>query len=109
MKRLYNIANWIGNKIGIRGDYILHYTLCMLITYIVGLTSFTAFYLFTGYNEALVASLFGAVFSLGVGTGKEYGDHVNPNNKWCWKDMLANFLGILTGLLILYTVIIIIL
>ncbi|MBO6271461.1 hypothetical protein J6O48_01635 [bacterium] len=35
-----------------------------------------------------------------AGLGKEYGDKVNPNNKWDWYDILADVLGSLIGVII---------
>ena len=53
-----------------------------------------------GYTPALVASLFGAVFALGLSIGKEMGDKNNPNSGWSWGDLVADGLGILIGILI---------
>lgn len=100
MEKLYNIANLIGSKIGIRGDYILHFGVCFLSTSIIGILSFLLVNHFLGYTPALVASLFGAVFALGLGIGKEAGDKNNPKSGWSWGDLVADGLGILVGLII---------
>lgn len=44
----------------------------------------------------------GAVYSLGLGTGKEIGDMFNPKSKFCVKDMIANIIGIAIGTLLHY-------
>lgn len=43
---------------------------------------------------------YGASFALGLGIGKEYGDSLNPSNRWDWSDIKADILGIITGLII---------
>ena len=100
MKRLYQAANWLSKKIGIRVDYILHFGVCSLSTSIIGIVSFLVVNHFLGYIPALVASLFGAVFAVGLGIGKEAGDKNNPNSGWSWGDLVADAIGIGAGLLI---------
>ena len=39
----------------------------------------------------------GFISAMGAGLGKEYGDKINPYNKWDWYDVLADFLGALAG------------
>ena len=97
MKRLYQAANWLSKKIGIRSDYILHYGVCFLSTSIIGILSFLVVNHFFGYIPGIVASLFGAVFAIGLGIGKESGDKNNPNSGWSWGDLVADWLGILVG------------
>lgn len=101
MKRLYQAANWPSKKIGLRSDYILHFGVCSLSTSIIGIISFLVVNHFFGYVPALVASLFGAVFALGLSLGKESGDKNNPNSGWSWSDLIADALGILVGLILL--------
>ena len=50
---------------------------------------------FFGYVHGIVASLFGAVFALGLSFGKEFGDI--PTSGWSWGDLVADGLGILIG------------
>jgi hypothetical protein len=99
---MYKIANFISGLIGIRGDYILHFGVCSLSASIIGIASFLVVNHFLGHTPALIASLFGAVFALGLGMGKEMGDKNNPNSGWSWGDLLADGLGIILGLLINY-------
>lgn len=106
MKILYQAANWLSKKTGVRSDYILHFGVCSLSTSIIGLTSFLVVNHFLGYIPALVASLFGAVFALGLSLGKEFGDKNNPNSAWSWGDLVADLAGALTGLVINYLLII---
>ena len=106
MKRLYQAANWLSKKIGLRGDYMLHYGVCFLSTSIIGIVSFLVVNHFLGYVPGVVASLFGAVFALGLSLGKEFGDKNNPNSGWSWGDLVADLAGALTGLVINYLLII---
>lgn len=101
MEKLLKTAVWLSKLTGVRGDYILHFGVCSLSTSIIGLISFLVVNHFLGYTPALVASLFGAVFALGLGVGKESGDRNNPNSGWSWWDLLADALGIVVGLLVL--------
>ena len=71
-------------------DKRLHFACCMLIalvvTPLIGLLS-----------NWYVGGLAGSLTAMGVGVGKEYGDKVNPNNKWDWQDILADFIGTAVG------------
>lgn len=102
------ITEYINKLTGIRGDYILHFGVCSLSTSIIGIVSFLVVNHFFGYVPALVASLFGAVFALGLSFGKEFGDKNNPNSGWSWGDLIADALGILVGLIINICIIMII-
>lgn len=61
----------------IKRDKILHFTVCFIITFAGGVD--------------------GAIFSMGLSLGKEYGDKNAAGNHWCWYDLLADTLGIITG------------
>lgn len=98
MEKLLKIATWLNKLIGIRWDYILHFGVCSLSTSIIGIASFLVVNHFLGYTPALIASLFGAVFALGLGIGKESGDI--PNSGWSWGDLVVDGLGIVVGILI---------
>jgi len=100
MQKLLQIVNWLSKLTGIRGDYILHFGVCFLSTSIIGILSFLVVNHFLGYTPALVASLFGAVFALGLGIGKESGDKNNPGSGWSWGDLVADGLGIVVGILV---------
>lgn len=108
MKRLLQIANWLSKLIGIRWDYILHFGVCSLSTYLIGIISFLIVNILLGFIPALIASLFGVIFSMGLSIGKESGDKNNPNSGWSWNDLIADALGILVGLIILTITILII-
>lgn len=101
MEKLLKIATWLSKLTGVREDYILHFGVCSLSTSIIGIASFLVVNHFLGYTPALVASLFGAVFALGLGIGKESGDKNNPNSEWSWWDLVADGLGILFGTVLL--------
>ena len=98
MQKLLKIATWLSKLTGVRGDYILHFAVCSLSTSIIGIASFLVVNHFLGYTPALIASLFGAVFALGLGIGKESGDKNNPNSGWSWGDLMADALGIASGI-----------
>lgn len=102
MKTVQKIANWLSNRIGVRGDYILHFGVCFLSTSIIGILPFLVVNYFLGYIPGIVASLFGAVFAAGLSIGKESGDKNNPNSGWSWSDLIADALGILVGLIICF-------
>ena len=98
MSMIWEIANWLSKLTGIRGDYILHFVVCSLSTSIIGILSFLVVNHFLGYVPGVVASLFGAVFALGLSLGKEFGDKSNPGSGWSWGDLVADGLGIAAGL-----------
>lgn len=83
MKTVQKMANWLSNRIGVREDYILHFGVCFLFS---------------------LLGTYGAVLSLGLSLGKEMGDKANPNSGWSWWDLLADGLGIVTGLIVYFLV-----
>lgn len=97
LERLYDMTGWLSKLTGIRGDYILHFGVCSFSTYLIGILSFLIVNVLFGPIPAVVASLFGAVFALGLGIGKEMGDKNNPNSGWSWGDLVADGLGIVVG------------
>ena len=98
MQKLLQIVTLLSKLTGVREDYILHFGVCSLSTSVIGIASFLVVNHFLGYTPALIASLFGAVFALGLGIGKESGDKNNPNSSWSWGDLVADTLGTLVGL-----------
>ena len=80
-------------------DKKLHFICCMLIalatTIFIGLLS-------NWYTGGLA----GLLTAMGTGVGKEYGDKINPYNKWDWYDILANLIGAVIGILLGITVLI---
>lgn len=48
------------------------------------------------------AALYTFGFTLGLGSGKELSDKYLKTTGWCWKDMLYNFAGIITGMVIIH-------
>lgn len=74
-------------------DKKLHFTCCMLIalatTILIGLLS-----------NWYAGSLAGLLTAMGTGVGKEYGDKINPYNRWDWYDVLADFIGTIVGITI---------
>lgn len=44
-----------------------------------------------------IASVLSPLLAIGLALGKEYGDSKAHGNHWCWLDLLADFVGIVTG------------
>jgi uncharacterized protein YfiM (DUF2279 family) len=65
------LPDWLGF------DKLLHFTACFLIS---------------------VFGLVPAVFAAGLAIGKEIGDYFNKDSGWCWRDLIADGLGIAAGL-----------
>lgn len=57
-----------------------------------------------GYHHDGVLTA-GAGISLLFGVSKEMNDMERPGNHFCWKDIVADILGVFTGLLVLETMI----
>lgn len=72
-------------------DKVLHGVVCMFATAVTGAVLF-----FMGEAASIVA---GALFALGLGIGKEVGDHLATGNRWDWRDILADVIGIALGVL----------
>lgn len=75
-------------------DKILHISTC------AGIALFVAIIAGVLNAPVIVAALCGYLCALGTGLGKEYGDKVNPYNKWDWYDVLADICGSLLGALL---------
>lgn len=75
-------------------DKYLHFSICAIIAIAI-MVIFNI--LDASFSISALASICAA---MGTGLGKEYGDKVNPNNKWDWKDVFADFLGTILGILI---------
>ena len=59
------------------------------------------------FSVCFMFSIFGivpAVFVAGLSIGKEWGDYFNKDSGWCWRDLIADGLGILAGLALHYMV-----
>lgn len=80
-------------------DKKLHFICCMLIalatTILIGLLS-----------NWYAGGLAGLLTAMGTGVGKEYGDKINPYNKWDWYDILADLIGAVIGVILGTTVLI---
>lgn len=80
-------------------DKKLHFICCTLIalatTILIGLLS-----------NWYAGSLAGLLTAMGIGIGKEYGDKINPYNKWDWYDILADLIGAVIGVILGITVLI---
>lgn len=80
--------------LNIQKDKLLHFGYSFLIALLAGVC---AFFLRMNVLQFIFTSL-GISFATGV--GKEYGDHINPNNKWDWYDILADAIGAICGTLV---------
>lgn len=49
------------------------------------------------FTVALLVGIYGVIFGLGLSLGKEYGDSKAIGNKWDWKDIVADLLGLVVG------------
>lgn len=76
MSTINKIAAWLSKLTGVRGDYILHFGVCFLLS------------LFGSHGVAA---------AIGASLAAEYKDSITPGNKWCWSDLLADLLGIAFG------------
>lgn len=59
------------------------------------------------FTACFIPSLFGiygAVFAAGLALGKEAGDYFNRDSGWCWRDLIADGLGIISGVCLHYVV-----
>ena len=83
MDWLKNLIHKIADFLHIPYDKFLHY----LVNVLLGM--FGIWYYSLGIGLSVGASL-----------GKEYGDSKATGNHWCWWDLLADALGLGTGLLI---------
>lgn len=70
-------------------DKVLHFFACLAATVAAALATFKM-----GMWHSIIA---GALFALGLGLGKEYGDSKASGNKWSWGDIIADLLGIIAG------------
>lgn len=75
----------------IGSDKYMHFGVCAIVALLVGL-----FGIVLNMTPIMVAYC-GFIAAMGAGLGKEYGDKVNPNNRWDWKDVLADFIGAVVG------------
>lgn len=76
MRIIGKIAAWLGNKIGVRGDYVLHFVVCFLSS----LTSYE-----------------GGWAAFGASLAAEYKDSITPGKFWSWWDLFADAIGIASG------------
>lgn len=75
-------------------DKIIHFLASAAITVFVMLL-----FLVIGSN-LLFGALAGVISSISAGLAKETADWLSPCNSWDWKDILADGLGTIAGLLI---------
>lgn len=70
-------------------DKVLHFFVCFFSTVLISIAMF-----WMGMWHAVIS---GALFALGLGLGKEYGDSKASGNKWDWIDIIADLLGIVVA------------
>lgn len=85
------MLNYLYNRFG--KDKVLHFNACALIALLVGcmLLPFANIFvvMFSAFMTASAAAL-----------AKEYGDKCSPTNRWDWNDVIADYAGTFTGLII---------
>lgn len=82
--------------IKIQKDKLQHYLVNLIVSY------FTALLVFCYTQDESSAAYSGFFNASGLSLGKEYGDKYAPGNHWCWWDLLADYLGNVTGILLFY-------
>lgn len=81
-------------------DKILHFIVCLAIALIVSTVMANIAYIFVPNNpDARAATAYGAALfmALAIGVWKECRDKKQPNNHFCWKDLLADTAGAVVG------------
>lgn len=73
-----------------KGD-LMHIIICTVVSMVMMLIMWL---LLSPLAAAITSSI---LCSLALGVGKEFGDSVNPNNKWDWKDFGRDLLGAVIG------------
>ena len=82
------IINWLSNKIGVQGDKVLHFLVCFVVALVL----------------SFVNPILGTVVALIVGIYKEFTDSHKVGNYWSWGDILADILGIISGILMWFII-----
>lgn len=80
----------------IQKDKIQHFCVNLIVSYI------TAIVLYGFTNNVAYSSITGFIHSSGLSIGKEYGDKNATGNHWCYWDILADYVGNISGLLLFY-------
>lgn len=81
LNKAYDLAAWVSAKTGIRADYLLHFAVCFGLS-VIGLWP----------------------LALSFGIIKEAWDSREGGSGWSWGDLVADGLGILVGLIIIFLV-----
>lgn len=72
-------------------DKLQHIGVCSMISLSVGAL------LYALHSPLLIMIISSLLCSMMAGLGKEFGDRVNPYNKWDWKDFIADCIGAIVG------------
>ncbi len=89
MQKLLKIATRLSSKIGVRGDYILHF--------MVGLAFGLLYLILSLLHTVLIASV--------VFIGKEVWDKYKPNpTGFDWLDLIADYLGLTISILTIWLI-----
>lgn len=75
-------------------DKVLHFSAC---AFVAVLASVFALALSATWQCGMLLAVYSG---MAAGLGKEFADHLNPNNRWDWWDVVADVCGALTGALI---------
>lgn len=76
-----------GSLLGVGYDKVLHFVCSLGVVLLIGVL--------TSPEIGVTAGLF-------IGIGKEIGDEMCPDNRWSWGDIVADCLGVVVGMLILF-------
>lgn len=76
-------------------DKKIHFLVCVIITILVGIPVSLI-----GIWSGIIA---GSSAALSAGITKEYCDSKQPNNHWCWWDLLADALGVIVGIFLVWS------
>ena len=49
------------------------------------------------FGACLALAIINPIVAVAVAVAKEVHDHHQPNNHWCWKDILADAVGVVLG------------
>ena len=79
---------WLSKLIGVQSDKVLHFLVCFIVT----------------FGLSFINPIFGAFVALIIGLYKEFTDSHKAGNYWSWGDLLADVLGIISGILMWFII-----
>ena len=79
---------WLSKLLGVQSDKVLHFLVCFVIAFLL----------------SFVNPIFGAGLALVLSAYKEFTDMHKIGNFWSWGDLLADVLGIISGILMWFVI-----